>query len=360
MQLFDFDDIVLVPEKLSEISSRSECNPYDDKNFLPLFTAPMDTVVDENNWDKFSQNRIYSIIPRNLNKDDVSHEERRWYSYGLDQFIDMFINSNKHISDKPIYALIDIANGHMNKLYEAAKKAKLMYGDLLVLMVGNIANPKTYLDFAKIGVDYIRLGIGNGAGCLTTQQTGVGYPLASLISQCFEIKKQNGLETKIVADGGFKKYSDIIKALALGADYVMLGSMFNKALESAGELYVNKLPDTSEVKQWITVDEYFNNLPPMINKEMEYNYYLKNGKFFKQYRGMSTKEVQKSWGKLDVKTSEGISFYNRVEYNLEGWCNNLKDYLRSAMSYTDSKTLFQFKFSEYQLITENAFKRYNK
>jgi isopentenyl diphosphate isomerase/L-lactate dehydrogenase-like FMN-dependent dehydrogenase len=82
-------------------------------------------------------------------------------------------------------------------------------------------------------IDYqYEIGIGNGAGCLTTQQTGVGYPMASLIQECYRIKKGAGLKAKIVADGGFKIYSDVIKALALCSDYVMLGGILNRSLES--------------------------------------------------------------------------------------------------------------------------------
>ena len=75
---------------------------------------------------------------------------------------------------------------------------------------------------------------------------------------------------------------------------------------------------------------------------------------------MSTKEVQKKWGKDKLITSEGISKYNKVEYTLDKWIENLVDYLKSAMSYTDSKTLEEFKETEYVFITENALKRYNK
>ena len=120
-------------------------------------------------------------------------------------------------------------------LYELAKEAKLIYGYDMCLMVGNVANPKTFQEYCKIGVDMVRIGIGNGGGCLTTVQTGVGYPMASLIQECYEIKSLSNYKTEIVADGGFKKFSDIIKGLAFGADYVMLGSILNQCLESSGE-----------------------------------------------------------------------------------------------------------------------------
>ncbi len=75
---------------------------------------------------------------------------------------------------------------------------------------------------------------------------------------------------------------------------------------------------------------------------------------------MSTKEVQRKWKKTKITTSEGISKYNKVEYTLEGWVKNFEDYLKSAMSYTNSKNLEEFKGSEFVFITENALKRFYK
>lgn len=81
---------------------------------------------------------------------------------------------------------------------------------------------------------------------------------------------------------------------------------------------------------------------------------------YKKFRGMSTKEVQKKWGKDKLITSEGISKYNKVEYTLDKWIENLEDYMKSAMSYTNSKNLTEFKETEYVFITYNALNRYNK
>jgi len=89
---------------------------------------------------------------------------------------------------------------------------------------------------------------------------------------------------------------------------------------------------------------------------------FKNGtKFFKKFRGMSTKEVQKKLGNKILKTSEGITKMNPVEYTLEGWVENFTHYLSTAMSYTDKKDLDDFIGNvKYNIITQNSFKRFNK
>jgi hypothetical protein len=75
---------------------------------------------------------------------------------------------------------------------------------------------------------------------------------------------------------------------------------------------------------------------------------------------MSTKEVQRKWNRGVIKTSEGITKSNRVDYKLQTWVDNFTDYLKSAMSYTNSRTLDEFKQSDYIFITENALKRFKK
>ena len=267
-------------------------------------------------------------------------------SYSLEDFEKIFIDDRVYVKDgERILALIDIANGHMDKLYQIAKRAKITYGYSMCLMVGNVANPKTYEMFAKLGVDYIRVGIGGGSGCLTSANTGVHYPMASLISECYQIKKSNNFETRIIADGGFRNYDDIIKALALGADYVMLGGVFNKSLESCGETF---LKDTQEQYYEVDMDR------ARVSFEAGISVY-------KYYRGMSTKEVQKSWNRHELKTGEGITKYNKVEYTLPGWCENFTDYLKSAMSYTNSRNLQEFIGEvRYEMITQNSFNRFNK
>ena len=342
--LYDFDDLLIEPAPITSIRSRKQVNPYyGDK--LPLMTAPMDTVVDGKNHHYFTNLGIMVVFPR-INQPDNSHVSYdQFLSYSLTDFDRLFLEGTIKIPDgRQVHALIDIANGHMGDLLRSTKEAKLKYGDSLVLMVGNIANPETFYQYALTDVDYIRIGIGNGGGCLTTVQTGVGYPMASLIYECNKLKKRNShIKTKIVADGGFKKYADVVKALALGADYVMLGSIFNKSLESCGE---------TTVENGDTIDQYSQDALDRFNVDIP---------LYKVFRGMSTKEVQKSWGKEELKTSEGVVRKHKVEYTLQGWVDNFTSYLKSAMSYTDKKELPHFIGGVVtNLISQNSFKRFDK
>jgi len=339
MKKFDWNDITIIPDTLSTIASRSEINPLQNGK-LPIFTAPMDMVIDENNISEFELNNVNICLPRNVKFDSLKNDNY-FYSYGLDEMIELF-ESGKGLPKK---VLIDVANGHMFKLWEISKRIKDKYGNNIELMVGNIANPDTYRKYCEIGVDWIRVGIGGGSACTTSANVSIHFPMASLVNECYEISKEFDNPTKILADGGFRSFSDIIKALALGADACMLGGIFNKCLESCSD---NFLKDSVGIFHLVTEEQANINFNEGID-------------VWKYYRGMSTKEVQKSWNRKELKTGEGISKYNKVEYTLSGWRENFTDYLRSAMSYSNSRTLEEFiGQANWVKISQNAFNRFNK
>lgn len=341
---FDFDDILIVPKVKTHISSR-----YKDirlPNQLPLFTAPMDTVVDIKNMSYFTENGIGITLPRTIKRDDYHLvSDGVFVSMGFNE-LDFELKTSLRNLKRDICVTIDVANGHMQKVFDYCREIKRIRPDI-ILMVGNIGNPETYEFYANGNcVDYIRVGIGNGGGCLTTKQSGVGYPMASLIQATYEVKKKYLKEhpdTKvpaIIADGGMKDHSDIIKALALGADYVMIGSIFNKALESCAPNYLYGIRITKGMAR----------------------YFFKRGRPVKKYfRGMSTKGAQKAMGKTSFKTSEGVVRYRKVEYRLSGWVENFNHYLRNAMSYSNAQTLDKFIGKvEICQITTKAYDRFNK
>lgn len=350
MEKFDLNDILIAPTVQSSIRSRKKINHCYDGH-LPIIAAPMDTVIDDSNIDIFINNKVNICLPRGVDAVDYNSDSSAmcFKSYGLEEFKTAFLlndDSGTIVNVPYKYLLIDIANGHMEDLYRTIKLFKSRYTKHYKLMVGNVARPETYELLSKVGADYIRVGIGNGNGCLTTQQTGIGYPMGSLIRECYELKnrlaKSKENAAKIVADGGMKDYSDIIKSLALGADYVMIGSILNKCLESAGQTTVLglKISNNSMLSKFL----------------LKHKFPIK-----KRFRGMSTKEVQRKWGRVNLKTSEGIVDTRRVEYSLNGWVSNFEHYLKSAMSYSDSYTLNEFTgLVKTIFITDHSYKRFNK
>lgn len=332
--LLSFNDICLIPAVISEIEHRSECNPYLDNGMLPLFTAPMTSVIDENNWKVFKENKINTIIPRSVNWETrLDLSDKTFIAVSLSEF--------KRLVDfyhpiQTIYICVDIANGHMKKLLDLCKKAKEKFGDMMQLMAGNIANPDTYLEYAKVGIDYVRCGIGTSPICTTSANSGIHYPMVSLLKEIVKIRStvdawiDYGDSTyitvpKIVADGGFSNFDQIIKALAIGADYVMLGKIFAMSEEACGDVVPTK-------------DE----------------------KYMRKYYGMSTKRAQTEFGNTELKTAEGIETLVPIKYTLTGWCDNFISYLRSAMSYTNSRNLNEFKNTRYEQISANSFNAYYK
>lgn len=346
---FDFNDILIIPAAISDIETRTSVNILDENNMLPIFTAPMFDVVNEENSDLYNENGIYSIIPRkNEYKPNelVTNNPKKFLALGLDDFIDYFCADRTRIvigSNKTAYILIDIANGNMSKLINAVKISKRTYGSNLVLMVGNIANPETYKVLSDAGADFIRCGIGNGSVCTTTANSSLGAPMGSLIRETYEMSLSLKNPAKIIADGGISSFSDAIKALALGADFIMSGSMLNKSLESSGQCF-EEPRENCEITNQQSQILFEHNMP-----------------VYKEYKGMSTKQAQKQMGNTRIKTAEGIVKYNKVEYTLSGWVENFSDFLKSNMSYCNKSDLKDFIGNvEYNFITYNAFLRYNK
>lgn len=317
---YSYRDLFIKPRTTSNIRHRSECILPDT---LPLITAPMDSIVGKENFEEWKKNGITPILPRTFSLEErLEFGSHNWIALGLDEFEESTLPKGQHV-------LIDIANGHMEDLYDAVRKAK--YEDpSLVVMVGNIANPETLIVAEDAGVDYIRVGIGAGQGCITASNVSVSYPMASLVNDCYEVKVRHGLRVGIVADGGVRNYSDAIKALALGADYVMIGSVFARMLESSGEIL-----GFPELPRFIKEEdmETYGIKPDFTKDEID----LK-----KIFYGMASRQGQIAMHGQKTRTSEGIMKFLPVEYTMRTWVENFRDYLRSAMSYTGHKRLSDF------------------
>ncbi len=316
--LYSLRDISIIPSVVSEIESRSECNPtcFDitgkNEGYLPLITAPMACVLNESNYKEYDKLGISIIIPRTVSsKRRIEMMTKYFCAFSIKEVEDI-LEFPIPTDDIKYYILIDVANGHMKKQIELGKKLKDKFGSSVVIMGGNIANPETYKEYENAGFNMVRCGIGGGSGCLSSTQTGVHYPLASLLDDIRKIKTTS--TCKIIADGGISSYSDVIKCLALGADYVMCGRLFTVAAKK-GETIGDSV----------------------------------------SYYGMSTKKAQQQMGKksTELKTSEGREIILKKQYTLEGWVENMHDYLCSAMSYCNSRDLDTFRnTAECQVISQ--------
>lgn len=348
--LYSLRDISIIPAVSTSIKSRKECDPFrksieGKEGWYPLIASPMDSVMDDVNWTYYWDNHISCVIPRSIPETykieapTEAEAYQEWFKRRRELCCNVFCafslkearwfveNPFDGVADDPyfsdggkIHVLIDIANGSMQEEIDLGKELKRKFGDGIVLMGGNIGNPQTYLLYDQAGFDFLRVGIGSGQGCLTSTSTAIHYPYASLISEISEMKERYHSHCKIIADGGMAWYSDIIKSLALGADYVMCGKIFSQAA---------KTPE--EVGQTLT------------------------------YRGMSTKAAQAGMGNKGIlKTAEGKSMEVVKEYTLSGWTENFDSYLRSAMSYCDARSLKEFREKAIcQVISPNSSSQIN-
>ena len=390
---FNYDDVAIIPDIVTDIKTRKECNPFMENGMSPIWTAPMDTVVDLDNWRTFYDAKVNVIIPRNIDlyervkimmECSYGSNYKPFVAFSLAETRSVFLEENRFRNvrarldynkdyleeDSEIRYImricIDMANGHMSEQINTIKEIKEKYGDGVIVVGGNIGNPETYRLYNDAGCDYLRCGIGTGAGCLTSSNCGIHYPVFSLLEETYRIKQEIGGKCKIIADGGIKGFRDVQKALIF-ADCAMMGSIFNKAIESAGKTTYGSFYWNirgKKIYRPIKTLLYYGKVVPKekYGKVVEL---IKANKLsvWKEFYGMSTKKAQKSIldgngiKNKNLKTSEGIILHQKVEYSILGWMRNEMDYLRSSMSYTNSRTLEEYKDSDYVVLNEI---KYNK
>lgn len=347
--LYGLDDICIVPAKKSSILSRSECKPYyigstrfSSFKTLPIFVAPMSCLTNTENIQKLAQVRltepgnseqfaaIRPILSRGSSFEDRIEYLRQgyWAAFGISELLKI---EERFKQESPwcLHICIDVANGHMRSIFDAVERLKSVFADHVSIMVGNVANPETYREYLTTEcVDYVRLGIGSGNVCTTSVQTGIHYPMASLISDCKKIA--NSYESvcnvpAIVADGGFNRIDQCVKALALGADFVMLGRIIAQSDEACGKVFVKQ---GDEFVPESEVDSVGCSL-------------------YREYYGMSTKKAQREFNpdrpESELRHSEGLETFVPIKYSLTEWLQDFTHALKSSMSYTGHKHIESFK-----------------
>ncbi len=221
--------------------------------------------------------------------------------------------------------VIDTAHGNSAGVVAMLRKVKSAYPDLSVV-VGNIVTADAALRLAEAGVDAVKVGIGPGSICTTRIIAGVGVPQLNAVYDVAQALKGTGIP--VIADGGIRYTGDIVKAIAAGADTVMLGSMFAGVAESPGETIIY------------------------------------NGRKFKSYRGMGSLEAMQNGSKdryfqaeeVDVKklVPEGIAA--RVPYKGEvaEVVYQIIGGLRAGMGYCGAGTIDRLKEAQFVRITNSG------
>ena len=307
-----FDDILLVPQN-SNIVSRKDVDLTMHGYSFPIVASPMDTVCESVMAATIANAGGIGIIHRYMEKtEQILQLQDALLSVGYDRSkfyhdnIGIAISSTDVFDSNYIWSAIDsgcrwfcidTANGH-NELAVKATKMLRSYSKQIKIMVGNVATAEGYKYLAMAGADAVRVGIGGGSACTTRVVTGHGIPTLQSVLDCYDVKKEFGLETLIIADGGLKATGDIVKAFAAGADLVMLGSRLAGTDESPGDV----------------VDGH------------------------KEFRGMASKEAQLDW-RGEVSGAEGITTKIPYKGSVMLVFDNIASGLRSGCSYTGVEKL---------------------
>ncbi len=300
-----FDDVLLVP-KHSDIMSREEIKISQEltkvrhEGFtLPIIASPMDTISEVTMSRSVSDCGGVAIIHRynsiqeqaKMVMDVINTGHTVGAAIGVG---DDFVERAKALVQVGVSLLcIDVAHGHHTKVRYALKVLRNTFGDDIHIMAGNVATLEAFNDLADWGADSIRVGIGGGSICSTRIQTGHGMPTLQSIIDC----SQSDRDATLIADGGIRTSGDIVKALAAGADFVMLGSLLAGTDETPGAV---------------------------IN--------TKSGRE-KIYRGMASKEAQRNW-RNRVSSIEGVSHTVPLKGPVADVLDELRTGIRSGISYS--------------------------
>ena len=236
-----FDDVLLVPRR-SSIRSRQDVSLQTNltKNILidlPILAANMDTVCEQEMALALSRlggvgilHRFMTVEAQSQMVENVKHENAQFIvgaAIGTDH--DAIIRSKALIESGVDVLVLDIAHGHAEHAINALKELKDSFPDTDVI-AGNVATQAGAEDLYEAGADAIKVGVGPGGVCTTRLVAGVGVP------QLTAILSASTVPVPIIADGGITTSGDMAKAIAAGADTVMIGSMFAGTKESPGEV----------------------------------------------------------------------------------------------------------------------------
>ncbi len=343
-KLLELEDIALYPAELNNGYQISKYNygvvdDIDKVSSLPIFTSPNDAIVDKNNWRVWSSAGIRPILPRTENIEiRLDGCQYIFTAFSLPEVKEHFISRGKRNSQYQFRVCIDCGNGGDIEIFNIATQLKKIYGQQINIMAGNLGNPKTYINYCKAGIDYVRVGISSGS-LVDFSKYGFYYPLAQLLIDVVGIRNTScvGLkQTKIVADGGIGNIVDILKCIALGADYVMCGRQFVRLIEAAGS--IGRKSEKTDTYEEISKEEANRLLSELGPKEARLKrLYCGNTTYEEQARRAGYDNID-DWMDGDCKTrpSDSRTEWVSVSGTLKSWQSELYDRLNYAFAMSNA------------------------
>ena len=319
-----FDDVLLTPKYSEILPSEVTTNTSLSKNLnlkIPIISSAMDTVTESKMAIAIAKAGGIGVIHRNLDIKSQISEINKVKSKKLLVGAAVGAGPLEYKRAEAILKanvdliVVDTAHGHTKKVGEIIRKIKKLKSNKTTLCAGNIATTEAAKFLIKLGAEVIKVGIGPGSICTTRLVAGIGVPQLSAI---LAVRKGVGRKkVSIIADGGIKFSGDISKALAAGADAVMIGSLFAGTNESPGKII------------------------------------KKSGKLFKSFRGMGSigamnkgsadryfQTKQKDTSKYVPEGVEGLVKYKgpveKIIYRLIGG-------LKSSMGYLGKKKIINLR-----------------
>lgn len=241
-----FDDVLLVPAETSVLPKDCDISARFTPRIrlaIPLISSAMDTVTESATAIAMAKLGGIGVIHRNMDPARQSEEVRKVKVLTL-RVAAAIGTSTKEleraaalVSAGADCVVIDTAHAHSKRVLDTIKEFKKNFKDT-ELVAGNIATRDAAEALIKVGVDAIKVGMGPGSICTTRIVAGVGMPQLTAIMNCAEVARKKGVP--LIADGGIKFSGDITKAIAAGADTVMIGSLFAGTDEAPGEIFLHE------------------------------------------------------------------------------------------------------------------------
>jgi len=316
MKYLSFDDVFLVPQ-YSECTTRSDINTSCSLGSLsldvPIMSSNMDTITESEMAITMQKAGGIGAIHRFMDIDRAIREYEKVKEAGCDSFVSIGVGhrdigrAEKLYGAGARYFIVDIAHGHSSLMKHTLKVLRNTFGTEIYIVGGNIATEDAVRDMAGWGADAVKIGIGGGSCCSTRIVTGHGVPMFTCISKCSSVADELGLFS--IADGGIRSSGDIAKAIAAGADMVMLGSLLSGTASTPGDIV------------------------------------YRDGQKYKSFRGMASSDAMNARynnKRQNLPTDEGVS--GLVPFNglTSDIIKSLRKGLQSGMSYTGAQTIKDF------------------